>query len=304
MAAADPLSVAASAPAKINLFLHVTGRRADGYHELDSLIAFAGVGDRIDAAPAAALSLDVRGPFAAGLGAGEDNLVLRAARRLTEAAGVSRGAAIALEKTLPVASGIGGGSADAAATLRALNVLWGAGADDAELARIGLALGADVPVCLYGRTARVSGIGEAVAPAPALPPLGLLLVNPGVAVPTPAVFAARTGAFSAPATLPGAFRDANALIAALGATANDLTGPALKIAPVIGDVLAAIEACDGCLLARLSGSGATCFGLFATEGGAEAAARALARDHDGWWIAPSRFLAETPAPEATGNGRD
>lgn len=298
MSAADrPRAVAAFAPAKINLFLHVTGRRPDGYHELDSLIAFADLGDRIAAAPAAELSLEIGGRFAEGLRYEADNLVLRAARLLTERAGVAAGAAITLEKNLPVASGIGGGSADAAATLRALDRLWSLGMAPAELSAVGLSLGADVPVCLFGRAARVSGIGDVIAPAPHLPPLGLLLVNPGVAVPTPAVFAARQGAFSgAVPPLPG-FADAASLVASLGATRNDLTVPALSVAPVIGRVLDAISACEGCLLVRLSGSGATCFGLFGDTGGAEAAARAIAVREQGWWVAASRFLDATPAPE-------
>ncbi len=298
MSAARAFSVAALAPAKINLFLHVTGRRADGYHELDSLIAFADIADRISAAPAEHLSLEISGPFAAGLADGGDNLVLRAARRLADEAGISARAEITLEKNLPVASGIGGGSADAAATLRVLDRLWGIGAEAAVLSRMGLALGADVPVCLFGRTARVTGIGEEIAPAPGLPELGLLLVNPGVAVPTPRVFAAREGAFSAPATLPEKFADAAALAGALGRTANDLTAPAMNIAPMIGAALAAIEACEGCLLARLSGSGATCFGLFADQPGAAAAAHVLAARETGWWVVASRFLEAAPAPVA------
>lgn len=289
MSAVDRRAVTALAPAKINLFLHITGRRADGYHQLDSLIAFADIADRIGAQPADRLSLDISGPFAAGLGDGKDNLVLRAARLLADEAGIAAGAAIALEKNLPVASGIGGGSADAAATLRALDALWGIGMDAAALARIGLALGADVPVCLFGGTARVTGIGDLIAPAPDLPAMGVLLVNPGIAAPTPAVFEARQGAVSAPATWPENIADTAALIAALGATANDLTMPALSIVPEIGTVLAAIETCDGCLLARLSGSGATCFGLFADAPGAEEAARALAARQPAWWVVATRF---------------
>lgn len=289
MSAADRRAVAAPAPAKINLFLHVTGRRADGYHELDSLIAFADIADRISILPARRLSLEICGPFAAGLGNGEDNLVLRAARLLADAAGMAAGAAITLEKNLPVASGIGGGSADAAATLRALDALWGVGMDAAALARIGLTLGADVPVCLFGATARVTGIGERIAPAPDLPAMGVLLVNPGIAVPTSAVFKARQGAVSAPATWPAKIADTAALIAALGATGNDLTAPALSIAPGIGAVLTAIESCGGCLLARLSGSGATCFGLFNDAAGAEQAARAVGARQPAWWVVATRF---------------
>jgi len=296
MTAAEDRAVAAIAPAKINLFLHVTGRRPDGYHELDSLIAFAEICDRIAVAPAERLSLKICGPFAGALEGAGDNLVLRAARRLAETAGVTARAAITLEKNLPVASGIGGGSADAAAALRALDRLWGTGADAATLSRIGLSLGADVPVCLFGRTARVSGIGEIISAGPALPEIGVLLVNPGVAVPTSAVFAGRHGAFSKQAALPGVFADAATLADALRATGNDLTRPALAIAPAIGAVLAALESCEECLLARLSGSGATCFGLFADVSAAEAAGRRAAAREPRWWVRATRFLREMPGP--------
>lgn len=289
MNAADLHPVAELAPAKINLFLHVTGRRADGYHELDSLIAFADIGDRISALPAPHLSLEISGPFAAGLAGDDDNLVLRAARLLADEAGVSAGAAITLEKNLPVAAGIGGGSADAAATLRALDVLWGIGMDTASLSRIGFALGADVPVCLFGGTARVTGIGELIAPAPDLPALGVLLVNPGIAVSTPAIFKARQGPFSIPVTWPENITDNAALIEALDATGNDLTAPALATAPEIGAVLEAVGDSKECLLARLSGSGATCFGLFNDAAGATAAARALVAHQPSWWVAATRF---------------
>jgi 4-diphosphocytidyl-2-C-methyl-D-erythritol kinase len=262
------------APAKVNLFLHVLGRREDGYHLLDSLAVFAGVGDRLTAEPAASLSLAITGPFGAGLSAGADNLVLRAARALGPA-----GARLVLDKHLPVASGIGGGSADAAATLRLLARLRGL---DVPMEALALSLGADVPVCLARRPARMGGIGEALAPAPALPECGLLLVNPGVAVATADVFRARTGRFSAPAVLPAFWPNAEAMAADLrAATVNDLQAPALALCPPIGAVLAAIEAAGDCLLARMSGSGATCFGLYRDAAAAEAArARLPAR---GWW---------------------
>jgi len=270
----------AFAPAKVNLFLHVVGRRADGYHLLDSLAVFASVGDRLEARPAGAIGLELTGA-ARGLPAGGENLVLRAARALAGVAGVSAGAALRLEKVLPVASGLGGGSADAAAALRVLMRLWGVVLPARQLADIALALGADVPVCLDSRPARMGGVGEVLAPAPALPELGLVLVNPGVPVATAAVFAARAGGFSAPAALPAGWTSAAALAGDLARLSNDLEAPAIALAPPIGVVLAALRALPGCLLARMSGSGATCFGLFAGAAMASAAATILARP--GWW---------------------
>jgi len=262
------------APAKVNLFLHVTGKRPDGYHLLDSLAVFPNVGDWVTAALGAELSLTMSGPFGAALQAEPNNLILRAARAL----GRDHGAALELEKHLPIASGIGGGSADAAAALLALRNLWGL---TTPLHNIALALGADVPVCLESRAARMSGIGESLLPAPQMPEFGMVLVNPGIAVPTPAVFRARTGTFSPPAALPAAWDNAAAMAADLAALTNDLETPAITIAPVIADVLAAITALPGCLLARMSGSGATCFGIFATPD--QAATQAKNLTEPGWW---------------------
>jgi 4-diphosphocytidyl-2-C-methyl-D-erythritol kinase len=273
------MSVTAFAPAKVNLHLHVTGRRADGYHELDSLAVFPAIGDTLTASDAAELTLAITGRFGATLAAEPDNLVLRAARALAAAGGRQARAALTLDKQLPVASGIGGGSADAAAALRALATLWGVSAD---LPAIAASLGADVPVCITSRAARMQGIGERLAPAPALPPCGILLANPGVAVPTPAVFKARTGGFSPAASLPAAWPDARAMARDLAALRNDLEAPAIAIAPVIADVLAALAALPGALLVRMSGSGATCFALFATAAAAAQAATALSRPD--WWI--------------------
>jgi 4-diphosphocytidyl-2-C-methyl-D-erythritol kinase len=268
------------AAAKVNLYLRVTGRRADGYHLLDSLAVFAGAGDVILAAPADGVGLTVTGPEAGALAAEPDNLVLRAARALAELTGVREGAAITLTKNLPVASGIGGGSADAAATLRALNALWRTGLDAAALRDIAARLGADVPVCVESRPMRMQGIGEVLSPAPGLPEFGLLLVNPRVALPTPAVFGARAGGFSPPATLPAHLPDAAGLAAWLRPLGNDLETAAIGLCPAVAEVLAAIAAQPACLLARMSGSGATCFGLFRDAAAAEAAARALPA---AWW---------------------
>lgn len=273
------------APAKINLSLHVVGRRVDGYHLLDSLVAFADIGDEILAAPGELLSLALDGPFAGALADAPDNLVLRAARALAAAGGTDEGAKIRLAKHLPVASGIGGGSSDAAAAIRALGRLWGGLPERARLDELAWSLGADTIVCLDAVPAWMSGTGEVVEPAGALPEAGLLLVNPGVAVATPAVFRARTGPFSKPCRFPIP-ADAGGLAAALARTANDLTAPALRLAPAIGEVLAALESLPGALLSRMSGSGATCFALFADRAQAAAAAKSLrAKAPSGWWVA-------------------
>ncbi len=270
-----------TARAKINLSLRVLGRRADGYHELGSLVVFAGVGDRLSFEAADNLSLEVTGPFGASLHDEAENLVLRAARALRAASGCAKGAHIILDKRLPVASGIGGGSADAAATLRGLARLWGVSAD---LEGLALGLGADVPVCLESAPVLMEGIGERLRPVPPLPPLHLVLVNPGIGVSTARVF----GLLAAPALsarLPvdslwreGGFPDW------LAARPNDLEGPSRKLCPEIGGVIEALAATKDCLLARMSGSGATCFGLYAGEGAAQAAAQGLRARYRGWWI--------------------
>ena len=239
-----------TAPAKVNLYLHVVGKRADGYHLLDSLVVFADVGDRLTLEPAAAPGLTVTGPFAGAIPPGDDNLALRAVRRLAAATGRPDGIAVTLDKRLPVAAGIGGGSADAAAVLRGLATLWDLAPDDPRLLEVAAGLGADVPVCLAGRTAWLGGVGERLEPGPDLAGVPILLVNPGVPLSTPEVFRARRG--------------------------------------VIGDVLAALAAQPGCRLARMSGSGATCFGLFDSPAAAKAAEAALAGR--GWWAAAAVLL--------------
>ena len=279
------LSLKAFAPAKINLWLHVTGRRPDGYRELDSLVAFADIGDRLAAAPAEALSLSATGPFAAALGDGSENLVLEAARALAAHCGVPANAALHLEKNLPVASGVGGGSADAAAALRLCARLWQADIGGEGLARLALGLGADVPVCLAGRTARMTGIGERLTPvAPPPPAAPAVLVNPGTPLSTRRVFDALAGPFSPPAEL----RNGD-LAACAVANRNDLEAPAIALAPPIADVLAALRAEPGSRLARMSGSGATCFGLFGSDPAAANAAGAIAAAHPSWWVAACRI---------------
>ncbi len=275
-------AVTEHASAKLNLYLHVIGRRDDGFHLLDSLVVFAGVGDVVHAAHADHLSLSLSGPFAPALEGDADNLVLRSARALARELGRSPQAHLTLDKRLPVASGIGGGSADAAATLRALCRLWTCAADPAALARLALTLGADVPVCLASRPLRMGGIGEHLEPAPELPDCGVVLVNPGVAVATASVFRLRAGTFSTQARLPSRWNDAAAMAADLRQLRNDLEAPARSLCPAIDAVLSALAAQPGCMLARMSGSGATCFGLFATPQIAAEAAPRLMRE--AWWV--------------------
>lgn len=273
------------APAKVNLALHVTGRRADGYHLLDSLVVFPAVGDRLAAAPASALTLQVDGPFAAGVPTDGGNLVLRAAAALAAARGVTAGAALRLTKVLPHAAGIGGGSSDAAAAIGILAELWGveplAPGDPAVAA-----LGADVPVCMTAPLPRrMSGIGEVLAPVAGLPPCALVLVNPGVAVPTRDVFAAMTDKDNAPMTpLPPPGTGFAGFADWLAAQRNDMAPAAVTLAPGIGMALDRLKATPGVHLARMSGSGATCFGLCRDLPGAQAAARAIAAAHPGWWV--------------------
>ncbi len=295
-AAREPAPVIRSlAPAKLNLYLHVTGRRADGYHLLDSLIAFAGVCDQLEVEAAADLSLTIDGPRGHEVPGGDGNLVLKAAQRLRAAAGIQAGGALKLTKQLPVAAGIGGGSADAAAALRILARLWGLEAQTDLLQTIGLELGADVPACLRGETAFAAGIGEILTAAPVLPPLWLVLANPGIALVTADVFAARSGGFSDPAPFAGQeIGDARALAQTLGERHNDLTDAAIALVPAIKDVLAALDALPGRLLARMSGSGATCFALFARQAEATAAAARLAAAHPTWWVAPAPLLSAAP----------
>ena len=288
------------APAKLNLYLHVTGRRADGYHELDSLITFAGLADILEIAPARRFSLTVTGPFAPALGGG-GNLAARAASALAETLGRPADLSITLDKRIPVAAGLGGGSADAAAVLRGLAVLWGLGGDrTGALRRIALRLGADVPVCLDSRAAYVAGIGDEPGAPPRLPECAVLLVNPGVTVPTGPVFAARRGAFSTADRFHENPPSAAGLAALLRRRRNDLERPACGQVPEIARVLARLRAERACLLARMSGSGGTCFGLFDDEAAAAAAARAIAGEHPAWWLCPTRLVHEPVGTRTTG----
>ncbi|TCL08494.1 4-diphosphocytidyl-2-C-methyl-D-erythritol kinase [Shimia isoporae] len=276
-------TVEAFAPAKINLTLHVTGQRADGYHLLDSLVVFADIGDRLAVQRAPDTSLTVTGPLAEGVPSDESNLVHKAAKTF----GVS--AHIALEKHLPAAAGIGGGSSDAAATLRALADLTGKPVPPvADL----LSLGADVPVCVGHGWQRMSGIGEEIAPLANGVRWPVLLINPGVDVPTPTVFAALQSKNNPP--MPDEFpdwSDRSDAVSWLAAQRNDLEAPAIAARPVIAEVLSALRGCLGCELARMSGSGATCFGLFESVESRDAAAEAIRTDYADWWIETSWILS-------------
>lgn len=280
------------APAKVNLFLHVCGKRENGYHELDSLVVFADVGDRIFAEAAGDLSLEITGPMAGALQAEPDNLVLKAARAVQEAYGIEAGAKLVLEKHLPVAAGIGGGSADAAAALRAVCALWGLAENAAPLPDIALSLGADVPVCLNAHPAFMRGIGERVNTVLGLPDCWMVLVNPLRAVSTPEIFKTREATFTPLGAFDESFQGFEGFIAALSACHNDLFDAALALEPSIGEVLTVLEVQEGCRLARMSGSGATCFGLFQTEKQAVKACETLQKQHPNWWLAQGRIFSE------------
>ncbi|MCM2503175.1 4-(cytidine 5'-diphospho)-2-C-methyl-D-erythritol kinase [Aureimonas altamirensis] len=277
----------ATAHAKINLALHVVGRRADGYHLLDSLVAFADAGDRLTLTPADDDALHLSGPFGHGL-KGHDNMVARAlalARQVGEAHGHAIGPlSIQLEKNLPIASGIGGGSADAAAVLRALSPGMPQAARQ-DLARAALDLGADVPMCLDGRALVARGIGEALSPLPQFPALPMVLANPGIAVSTPAIFRALPKAENGPLPdRPGqGFETVESVVAYLALCRNDLAAPAMRLEPVIATCLHALQAA-GAAHSAMSGSGATCYGLFEDASQAQRAAGAMAAAHPGWWV--------------------
>lgn len=272
------MTVEVFAPAKINLTLHVTGQRADGYHLLDSLVVFADVGDLIGAEPASETSLKVVGPAARDVPKGAQNLVLKAARSMAG----DRGAELTLHKVLPVASGLGGGTSDAAATLRALSVMLGVPVPDTDAL---MKLGADLPVCMFARASRMSGIGDVVS-AVTVPRIYMVLVSPNVPIATAQVFKALQNKENTAmlAELPK-WRDAFDFCRWLAEQRNDLEPAARTLVPDIGEVLGQISATSGCLLARMSGSGATCFGLFASAAEAAAAAAMIGKAHGSWWVA-------------------
>jgi 4-diphosphocytidyl-2-C-methyl-D-erythritol kinase len=284
----------AFAPAKVNLFLHVGAPGAEGYHPLCSLMVFADIGDRLTARPADSLSLSVSGPFRDGLGEASDNLVLRAAEallaRLRRPCPPVR---LLLDKRLPVASGLGGGSSDAGAALRLLRAAWARDLPDSELEAIAAALGADGAACLWGRPVLAEGRGERLTPAPGLPAMDAVLVHPGVAVSTAAVYAGldASGRFGdvQPPPLPDAFESVEEVAGWLMGHRNDLEAPAMGLAPEIGDVLATLADEPEALIARMSGSGATCFALCAGDLEAEGLTERLEAMRPGWWVRRCRL---------------
>jgi len=279
-----PAAGAEKAPAKINLTLRVLGRRADGYHDIESLVAFAGVSDALTFTPGGDLALTVGGPTAAAAGDVADNLVLKAAHALAERVAGLRLGRFTLSKRLPVAAGLGGGSADAAAALRLLARANALAPDDPRLMQAARATGADVPVCLDPHTRLMRGIGDILSDPLDLPRLFALLVNPGVAVATADVFAALAAppaGQTAPAAKP---LGPAALLAEIASGRNDLEAPAIELEPAIADVLAVLRKLPGCRLARMSGSGPTCFGLFDSSRAASAAARTLRIGYPAWWV--------------------
>jgi 4-diphosphocytidyl-2-C-methyl-D-erythritol kinase len=279
------------ANAKINLSLRVLGKGDDGYHQLESLVVFARIADTVTCEDADELSLDITGPFAAGLTSEEDNLVLQAGRVFSAALGRDPTIAFTLEKNLPVASGIGGGSADAAAAMRACMRLW----DDPPGSIDGLALqlGADVPVCLQKHPSFMTGIGENIRRVPRLPEMHAVLVNPGIAISTADVFKRlNAGPVCEPQRLPvlGGVETMDRLVGWLETNGNDLEAPAIELAPVIGEVLQQLRESSGCRVARMSGSGATCFALYENPFDAAEAAAVLAKAQPAWWVQATRFL--------------
>jgi 4-diphosphocytidyl-2-C-methyl-D-erythritol kinase len=275
-----------SARAKVNLTLHIKGKRPDGYHELESLVVFADVCDELTFTPGAVDSLELEGPFA-GLVDGE-NLVSKAKRAVASWLGRDIAGAFRLRKNIPVAAGLGGGSSDAAAAIRALLKTYGAGADASAFVHRSAAIGADVPVCLHNGAAWMCGLGERVTPISGMPALPAILVNPRIKLSTADVF--RTlkaqplpaSASEAPPALPP-LKDVKGAAAYASQGRNDLEAPAIALEPAVDAVLATIRRLDGCLLARLSGSGPTCFGLFPSEDAAARAAREIAAAHPDWW---------------------
>ncbi len=292
-------SLVETAPAKVNLTLRVLGRRADGYHELESLVAFAGIGDTLRLVPGDGLELTVRGPNAAQAGPDADNLVLKAASALAARIVGVRLGAFTLEKMLPVAAGLGGGSSDAAAALRLLARANELRLDDARVFEAACATGADVPVCLEPSVRVMRGIGEILSAPLDLPALPGLLVNPGVAVPTKDVFA-RWSPAATPLPLfdwaaAGGIANRDQILRLLGLQANDLEAPAIAVAPAIAETLAALRGLPGCRLARMSGSGATCFALFSTAAQAILGAKALSAKRSQWWVRAGAIGAATAA---------
>ncbi len=291
MSATETKLLTIFAPAKINLYLHITGRLDNGYHLLDSLVAFADIGDEIGIEPAPEFKFVIDGPFAGVFGPKDrdhspdsSNLVVQAAWALSRAAQKIPNVRIRLTKNLPIASGLGGGSSNAAATIWGLLEWWKIPRQTHYLQGLMARLGADIPVCLNCTPTRVRGIGDILDPAPALPEIPVVLVHPGRPCMTAEVFSRFTGNFREPMALPAGLEKQDALVEFLNRQSNDLLGPAADAAPEIANVLHTLKGQDGAALARMTGSGATCFGLFRNEAAATKAARSIATDNPDWWV--------------------
>lgn len=279
------------APAKINLYLHVTGRLDNGYHTLDSLVVFADIGDRVEIEPSPDFKFRVQGPFASGFGPKEldaspnsSNLIVQAAWALARAAQKVPNISVTLTKNLPLASGIGGGSADAAAMLWGLLEWWGLSSQAHYLPGLMSRLGADVPVCLPCKPTRVRGIGDVLDPVSPMPEIPVVLVNPGKPCPTANVFAHYEGGYKEPRAFADNLENFNDLISFLREQSNDLYEPARRSVPEIDNVINTLSVQKGCAIARLSGAGATCFGLFENENAAQSAAKTIANENPDWWV--------------------
>lgn len=286
----DRVEVIEQAPAKINLYLHVNHRRDDGYHDLESLVVFTEFGDVVRLSPASSLEVIRTGPFAAQLPDDpEDDLCLRAARLLAAQFGCDASLRISLEKNIPVAAGVGGGSSDAAAVLRGLSRLWSIDPADPKVIDIAEGLGADVPVCLRGEAAVIRGVGDILTPLRTAPSLNLLLVNPNLPLSTASVFHGWASTVNAGASRATSGPDlaGQELLETLALARNDLAMPAIELCPVIGDILSELSDLPGCHLARMSGSGPTCFAVFETTDGCAQAGGVLAQRRPDWWISPT-----------------
>ncbi len=280
--------ISMAAPAKINLYLNIIGKLNETYHELDSLVGFATYGDKVFVRDCEDFRLEISGPFSQMLPPEKNNLVIKAAKELARETNYARGAYIKLVKNLPISSGIGGGSADAAATLKALNRLWGIKLKKEDLMTVGLKLGSDVPVCVKGKPARIGGRGEKIFSFEGFPKCGILLVNPRVPIPTIDVFKTFQGKYSNYVEIPK-INDIEALIEFLSTQKNDLQETSVKIAPVLQVILNILSDEPNCRLARVSGSGATCFGIFNDEHSAALSARAISSRFKEWWLKPTQL---------------
>jgi 4-diphosphocytidyl-2-C-methyl-D-erythritol kinase len=285
-----------TAPAKINLSLHITGKRDDEYHLLESLVVFSHFGDELTVSEDDRIHLEIVGNFSQSLLKENeaDNLAMRAAFALRHYARIQKGAHIALHKRIPVGAGLGGGSADAAATLRALRRLWKIDCGDDILQQIAATLGSDVPVCVGSETSWMCGVGEKLSSCHLGFAPGIVLVNPRISLPTKDVFAAYMADYSHPGAMPSHIYDMQALMGYMMASHNALQQPAITIQPVIAEILASIASSPSCRISRMSGSGATCFGLYDNEAMAIEAANHIRKEHSGWWVMASHI-----APKAS-----